>query len=63
VASPAASRTAARKAGRSQRLEAFLGFEKCLGVIGVEVMPSITGVIHHDLGCHADAPFLSPGTP
>jgi hypothetical protein len=51
-----------RKAGGSQRLEAFLGLEKRLRVIGVEVMPSVTGMIHHDLSCHADAPFPTPET-
>src|SRR5882724_4172102 len=38
-----------RKACGSQRLEAFLGFEKCLCVIGVEVMPSLQGEIGYDL--------------
>jgi hypothetical protein len=49
-----------RKACGSQRLEAFLGFEKCLCIIGVEVMPSIAGVIHHDLGCHLMLLFPVP---
>ena len=51
-----------RKAGGSQRLETFLDFE-CLCIIGVEVMPSIAGVIHHDLGGMLMLLFLSPETP